>query len=82
MVPSIQNIFRTPLLRSATIAMLLDTPRPTADTPLVVATSVNHQARNCTGIAALKRPACTGAHTIKYWCFKHHAAHKKYLSQL
>lgn len=38
MVPAVRNISRTTRLRSATILMLMDTRRPTADAPLVVAT--------------------------------------------
>lgn len=44
--------------------------------------SGGHQTRDCAGTAALKCPACLGAHTIKDWCCKHHPAHKKYLAQL
>lgn len=44
--------------------------------------SGGHQTRDCTGSAALKCPACMGAHTIKDWCCRHQPAHKKYLAQL
>lgn len=84
MAPSVREIFRTP--SSSTVCYSCNTYGHT-QTNCRRATrggncSGGHQTRDCTGTAALKCPACTGAHTIKDWCCKHHPAHKKYLAQI